>query len=92
MIRRLKIAAKILLLSVTVAFSAILLLSLVADYVVRGAIKRDAFDKLTAVREMNHKRDLHAKLSLLLETTHAELIRGIIDLLHEQAVPPDQTT
>ena len=41
---------------------------------------------LTAVREMNRKRKLHEKLDLLLESSQAELIGGIIDLAHGQIV------
>ncbi len=41
---------------------------------------------LSAVRQMNRKRTLHEKLDLLLESSHAQLIGGMIDLAHEQIV------
>jgi transcriptional regulator with XRE-family HTH domain len=41
---------------------------------------------ITAVRHMNRKRQLHEKLDLLLESSHAKLIGGIVELLHEQVV------
>lgn len=41
---------------------------------------------LTAVRQMNGKRELHEKLDLLLESSQAEAIRGIVDVLYEQIV------
>jgi transcriptional regulator with XRE-family HTH domain len=39
---------------------------------------------LTAVRRMNEKHDLHGKLDLLLESSHAEVVAGILDLLYER--------
>lgn len=41
---------------------------------------------LSAVRAMNRKRELHKKLDLLLESSHAELISGMIDLAYRQIV------
>lgn len=41
------------------------------------------------VQSMNQKRALHKKLSLLLETGHAELIGSILELLYEKAVSMD---
>ena len=41
---------------------------------------------LAAVRQMNRKRDLHGKLDLLLESSHAELAAGILNVLYERAV------
>ena len=41
---------------------------------------------LAAVRQMNRKRELHEKLDLLLESSHAEAISGIVDVLYEQIV------
>jgi len=41
---------------------------------------------LSAVRNMNRKRALHEKLSVLLETSHADLISGIVDLLYDKIV------
>jgi DNA-binding XRE family transcriptional regulator len=39
---------------------------------------------LAAVRLMNRKRQLHRKLELLLESTHAEVTGDILDLLYEK--------
>jgi len=41
---------------------------------------------LTAVRQMNRKRDLHEKLDLLLESSQAEVLSGIVDVLCAQIV------
>ncbi len=41
---------------------------------------------LESVRQMNRNRELHQKLDVLLESTDAELIGGIIDLAHKQVV------
>ena len=41
---------------------------------------------LAAVTTMNRKRELHEKLDLLLECSHAELIGGMIDVAYEQVV------
>lgn len=41
---------------------------------------------LAAVETMNVRRELQDKLALLLETSHAELVRKLIDTLYEQAV------
>jgi transcriptional regulator with XRE-family HTH domain len=44
---------------------------------------------LEAARRMNRKRELHDKLDLLLESTHAELAAEILDVLHEKVVVRD---
>ncbi len=49
-----------------------------------GGLTRDG--ALSAVRAMNQKRNLHEKLDLLLESSQAELISGIMDVLHKQIV------
>ena len=41
---------------------------------------------LKAVGQMNHKRELHEKLDLLLESSHAEVAAGILDVLYEEIV------
>ena len=41
---------------------------------------------VAAAKTMNRKRQLHEKLDLLLETNQAELVAGIIELAHRQAV------
>jgi transcriptional regulator with XRE-family HTH domain len=41
---------------------------------------------LNAVRQMNQKRDLHEKLDLLLESSHAEVAAGILDVLYQRIV------
>lgn len=41
---------------------------------------------LAAVHEMNRKRQLVWKLSVLLETGHADLIAGIVDVLYDRIV------
>jgi transcriptional regulator with XRE-family HTH domain len=41
---------------------------------------------LAAVRQMNQKRDLHAKLDLLLESSQAEVAAGILNVLYEKVV------
>jgi transcriptional regulator with XRE-family HTH domain len=41
---------------------------------------------LMAARQMNRKRDLHEKLDLLLETSQAETVAGIIGVLYETVV------
>ncbi len=41
---------------------------------------------LAAVHAMNRKRRLHEKLDLLLESSQAEVIGGIVDVLHRQIV------
>jgi transcriptional regulator with XRE-family HTH domain len=45
---------------------------------------------LAAVRLMNQKRDLHAKLDLLLESSQAEVAGGIIELLYRKATGIDK--
>ena len=44
---------------------------------------------IEAVRQMNQRRELHDKLDLLLESSQAELIAGVIELAHEQIVVED---
>ena len=41
---------------------------------------------LKAVGQMNHKRELHEKLDLLLESSHAEVAAGILNVLYEKVV------
>ncbi len=41
---------------------------------------------IATARQMNHQRQIREKLDLLLESSHAELIGRIIDLLHGQVV------
>jgi transcriptional regulator with XRE-family HTH domain len=41
---------------------------------------------LMAVRHMNQKRELHEKLDLLLESSHAQLAAEILDVLYEKVV------
>jgi len=41
---------------------------------------------LAAVNEMNRNRELHEKLALLLESSQAKLIAGVIELAYDQAV------
>jgi transcriptional regulator with XRE-family HTH domain len=41
---------------------------------------------LVAVDQMNRKRQLHEKLDLLLESSHAEVAAGILNVLYEQVV------
>jgi len=39
---------------------------------------------LAAIQQMNRKRELHEKLDLLLESSQAEVVRGILDVLYAQ--------
>jgi transcriptional regulator with XRE-family HTH domain len=39
---------------------------------------------LAAVGQMNRRRELHEKLDLLLESSQAETIRGIVEVLYDQ--------
>ena len=41
---------------------------------------------VAVVRRMNRKRELHDKLDLLLESSHAELVRGIMELLYKEVL------
>jgi transcriptional regulator with XRE-family HTH domain len=41
---------------------------------------------LAAAMQMNRRRRLHERLDLLMESSHAELVAGIIELLYEKAV------
>ncbi len=41
---------------------------------------------LAAAQEMNHKRELHEKLDLLLESSQADVVGGIVELLYGQVV------
>lgn len=45
---------------------------------------------VTAAVQMNRNRALHEKLALLLESSQAELIRSIVELLYEKAVAEQQ--
>ena len=47
-----------------------------------GALTREGV--LAAVRQMNRKRQVHERLDLLLESSHAELAGSIVDLLYEK--------
>ncbi len=49
-----------------------------------GALTADG--ALVAVRQMNRKRELHDKLDLLLESSHAEVAAGILNVLYEKVV------
>jgi transcriptional regulator with XRE-family HTH domain len=44
---------------------------------------------VAAVGEMNRRRSLHEKLALLLETSHAELVAGILELMYERVTLRD---
>jgi transcriptional regulator with XRE-family HTH domain len=41
---------------------------------------------LAAARLMNRRRRMHEQLDLLMESSHAELVAGIIELLYEKTV------
>ena len=41
---------------------------------------------LKAVGQMNRKRELHERLDLLLESSHAEVAAGVLDVLYEKIV------
>ena len=41
---------------------------------------------LAAARQMNRRRELHAKLDLLLESSQAEVAAGILNVLYEKVV------
>ena len=41
---------------------------------------------LAAVEQMNRKRELHAKLDLVLESSQAEIAAGILNVLYEKVV------
>ena len=41
---------------------------------------------LAAAREMNAKRELHEKLTVLLESSHADVIAGIVELMYQRIV------
>jgi transcriptional regulator with XRE-family HTH domain len=47
-----------------------------------GALTREGV--LTMARQANRKRELHGKLEVLLESSQAEVIEGIVDLLYEK--------
>ena len=49
-----------------------------------GALTREG--TLAAVDQMNRKRELHEKLDLLLESSQAKLVGGMIDLAYEQII------
>jgi len=38
-------------------------------------------------RRMDHNRAVHQKLALLLETSQAEVISGIVDVMYRQVTP-----
>jgi transcriptional regulator with XRE-family HTH domain len=41
---------------------------------------------LSAVRQMNRRRELHGRLDLLLESSHAEVAAGILNVLYDKIV------
>ena len=41
---------------------------------------------LTAAGQMNHRRELHVRLDLLLESSQAEVAAGILNVLYEKVV------
>jgi transcriptional regulator with XRE-family HTH domain len=41
---------------------------------------------LEAVQQMNRKRELHERLDLLLESSHAEVAAGIVNVLYDKIV------
>ncbi len=45
---------------------------------------------LAAVEEMNRNRTLHEKLALLLESSQAELIRSVVEVMYEKIVGQKQ--
>jgi transcriptional regulator with XRE-family HTH domain len=45
---------------------------------------------LAAAREMNTKRELHEKLALLLESSQAEVIAGIVELMYQKVCLEEQ--
>ncbi len=44
---------------------------------------------LAAAAAMNRNRTTHEQLAVLLETSHAELIRGIVEAMYRKLVPSD---
>jgi len=44
---------------------------------------------LAAAERMNRKRDLHDKLDLILESSHADVAEGILNVLHEKIAIKD---
>ena len=53
-----------------------------------GALTFDG--TLAAVDQMNRSRELHEKLAVLLESSHSELIGGMIDLAYRQIAAEDE--
>lgn len=53
-----------------------------------GALTHDGV--ITAAEEMNLRRALHEKLSLLLESSHRDLAQKMIELLYDQAILSSQ--
>ena len=47
---------------------------------------------LAVARRMNRNRQVHEKLALLLESTQAEVISGIVDVMYQQVVPPSASS
>jgi transcriptional regulator with XRE-family HTH domain len=45
---------------------------------------------LSAARQMNTRRELHEKLTVLLESGQAEVIAGIVELMYEKVVEEEQ--
>jgi len=45
---------------------------------------------VAAVRDMNRRRSLHEKLAVLLETSQAELVAGILELMYQKVTLQDE--
>ncbi len=43
---------------------------------------------LTAVQQMNRNRELHEKLALLLESSQADVVRAVVEVLYRQVTEP----
>ena len=52
-----------------------------------GALTREG--ALGAVGDMNRKRELHDRLDVLLESSHAATVSGMLDLMYRQIVATD---
>ena len=42
---------------------------------------------LEVVHRMNGNRQVHEKLAILLESSHADLVRGIVEMMYEKVMP-----
>ncbi len=47
---------------------------------------------LDAIHAMNHKRNIHQKVALLLESSESELLTGFVELLYQRIVLPSPPT